>query len=225
VRLPAKIIIGMLLGAVAGTLGNSLAADTAWVKWIGDNVAGPVGQIFLRMLLMTIVPLLFCSVALGVVRRRATRAIGSFLVSSGLAATLGFVLVDLVRQGNGLLAGGAQVGIDTFINIVPKNPVKAAAEFDLLGIIVFALVFGAALAAIPEEKAKPMVRLLDAVGEAILKMIDFAMRLAPYGMFGLIFVTTSHVGWAIAVTAAKYVVVVLAGFLLTRRPNAERAPA
>src|SRR5437773_515618 len=67
----------------------------------------------------------------------------------------------------------------------------------MLGIIFFSLVFGASLTLLPEEKTKPMVRVLDALGEAIVKIIDFAMRLAPYGVFGLIFVVTSRVGFVL----------------------------
>src|SRR5881396_1868586 len=83
-------------------------------------------------------------------------------------------------------------GVDMFVNIVPSNPIRAAASLDMLGIIFFSLVFGAALTMLPEEKTQPMVRVLDALGEAIVKIIDFAMRLAPYGVFGLIFVVTSR---------------------------------
>src|SRR5439155_389431 len=148
VKLHTKIIIGLVSGASAGIVANAFATGAHWVawtgipaewaadkvQWVGNNIAGPVGQIFLRMLLMT---------------------------------------------------------------IVPRNPIRAAASLDMLGIIFFSLVFGAALTMLPEEKTQPMVRVLDALGEAIVKIIDFAMRLAPYGVFGLIFVVTSRFGFAL----------------------------
>src|SRR5438552_438463 len=84
----------------------------------------------------------------------------------------------------------------------------------MLGIIFFSLVFGAALTMLPEEKTQPMVRVLDALGEAIVKIIDFAMRLAPYGVFGLIFVVTSRFGFALLLKLGLYVAVVLVGLLL-----------
>ncbi|MBI4420880.1 MAG: cation:dicarboxylase symporter family transporter, partial [Gemmatimonadetes bacterium] len=65
-KLHTKIVLGLVLGATAGILSNTFAADAAWVRWIGDNVANPVGQIFLRMLLMTVIPLVFASITLGV---------------------------------------------------------------------------------------------------------------------------------------------------------------
>src|SRR3989441_9533653 len=85
---------------------------------------------------------------------------------------------------------------------------------DLLGVIFFSLVFGAALTLIREERARPLVRVLDAVGEAIVKIIDLAMRLAPYGVFGLIFFTTSRFGWGLLRQLGLYVAIVLAGLLV-----------
>src|SRR5438034_2365726 len=76
---------------------------------------------------------------------------------------------------------------------------------DLLGVIFFSLVFGAALTLIPEERARPLVRVLEAVGDAVVKIIDLAMKLAPYGVFGLIFFTTSIFGWGILKSLSKYV--------------------
>jgi DAACS family dicarboxylate/amino acid:cation (Na+ or H+) symporter len=246
-KLHTKIIVGLVSGAAIGLTANALAvrdpANAApVVHWIGDNIAAPVGQIFLRMLLMTVVPLVFASIALGVaglgdirkVGRVGTRTIAYFVVSTAISAVIGLILVNLVQPGaglspdvrqqlmdtyrtqaQGLQAGGAtKFGIDLFVNIVPRNPIAAAASMDMLGIIFFALVFGAALTLLPAEKSRPVIRLLDAVGEAIVKIIGLAMNLAPYGVFGLIFVVTSRFGWGLLGNLGKYVAVVLAGLLI-----------
>ena len=241
-KLHSKILVGLLAGGTAGLAINVWVGDTAWVRWVDTNVAGPVGQIFLRLLLMTVVPLVFTSITLGVaqlgdirkVGRVGLRAIAYFLVSTVISAVIGIVLVNTVRPGVGVppavrqqlldtyhsqvaglqAGGGTRFGIDLFVNIVPRNPFQAAANMDMLGIICFALVFGAALTLMPEERARPVVRLLDAVGEAIIKIIDLAMHLAPYGVFGLIFVVTSLLGWDILRKLLAYVLVVLAGLLL-----------
>src|SRR5207244_2242824 len=142
VKLHTKIVLGLVLGAVCGVTANALAPDAAWVRWIGDNVAGPVGQGFLRLLLVTVIPRLF-----------------------------------------------------PLVTMVPMNPIQAAAGMDLLGVICFSLVFGGALTLVPEQRARPLVRVLEAVGETVIKIIDVAMKLAPYGVFGLIFFTTSRFGW------------------------------
>lgn len=241
-KLHTKIVIGLVAGAASGILAYTFAGDAPWVRWVGDNIAGPVGQIFLRMLLMTVVPLVFASITLGVaqlgdirkVGRVGGRTIGYFLLSTLLSALLGLLLVDLVRPGDGLSpavrdqlmatygsqaegmqAGGtAKFGVDMFVNIVPRNPVQAAANMDMLGVIFFALVFGAALTMIPEERARPLIKVVEALGDAIVKIIDFAMKLAPYGVFGLIFVVTSRFGWDLLGQLLKYVLVVLAGLFI-----------
>lgn len=241
-KLHSKIVLGLGLGAASGLAANAWAGDAAWVKWVDTNVAGPVGQIFLRLLLMTVVPLVFTSITLGVAQlgdvrklgRVGARSLGYFLVSTLISAVIGIVLVNLVRPGAGvpiavreqlldayrgqvagLQAGGAtKFGIDLFVNIVPRNPFQAAANLDMLGLLFFSLVFGAALTLIPAEKARPLVAVLDAVGEAIIKIIGMAMKLAPYGVFGLIFVVTSLLGWDILQKLLGYVVVVLVGLLL-----------
>jgi len=256
VKLHTKIIIGLVAGATVGIVANGFAVSASWVswigipadaaepvvRWIGNNIAGPVGQIFLRMLLMTIVPLVFASLTLGVaglgdirkIGRVGARTIAYFLVSTAVAATIGLILVNLIRPGDGLdegireqlmttyrsqaeglqAGGGGKFGVDMFVNIVPRNPIQAAASLDMLGIIFFSLVFGAALTLLPPEKTKPMLRVLDALGEAVVKIIEFAMKLAPYGVFGLIFVVTSRFGFALLKPLGLYVLVVLLGLAL-----------
>ncbi len=241
-KLHTKIVLGLVAGAACGLAANAFAGDVGWVRWIGDNVMGPVGQIFLRMLLMTVIPLVFTSITLGVagigdvrkLGRVGARTLAYFLASTALSAAIGLALVNLTRPGEGLprevreqlmatyrsqaegmqAAGGTHFGVETFVNMVPRNPIQAAAGMDLLGVIFFALVFGAALTLVPEEKARPLLRILDAVGDAIVKIIDLAMKLAPYGVFGLIFFTTSRFGWGLLRQLGLYVAVVLAGLLL-----------
>ena len=65
-KLHSKIVLGLVLGAASGVAANQLAPGAPWVRWVGDNVAGPVGQVFLRLLLMTVIPLVFTSITLGV---------------------------------------------------------------------------------------------------------------------------------------------------------------
>ena len=241
-KLHIKILLGLAAGAICGILANMLAGSAPWVRWIGDNIASPVGQIFLRLLLMTVVPLVFASITLGVaqlgdirkVGRVGARTIAYFLGTTALAAALGLILVNLFEPGAGLApevreqlmatyrsqaegmqAGGTiRFGVDMFVNIVPRNPVQAAASMDMLGVIFFAIMFGAALTLIPAERAQPLIRVVEALGDAIVKIIDIAMKLAPYGVFALIFVVTSRFGWDLLAQLLKYVVVVIAGLLL-----------
>ena len=241
-KLPARIVLGLVLGATSGIAAGLFAPGAPWVRWLGDNVATPVGQIFLRLLIMTVLPLVFASITLGVaglgnlrkVGRVGARTIGYFLVSTAIAAMLGLLLGNVARPGEGLdpavreqlvvtygpqvqgmqAGSGTRFGIETFVNMVPRNPIQAAANLDMLGVIVFALVFGAALTVIPPEKARPIVRVLDALGAAIGKIVGAVMRLAPYGVFALVFVATSRFGWGLLRPLGLYVGVVLIGLLL-----------
>ncbi|HKJ01549.1 MAG TPA: dicarboxylate/amino acid:cation symporter [Longimicrobiales bacterium] len=240
-KLHTKIALGLVLGALVGSLTNAFFGDAAWVRWITDNVAYPVGQVFLRMLFMTVVPIVFTSIALGVagigdmktLGRLGGRTFGYFLLSTAIAATIGLTLVNTVRPGGGLppetrdelmtrfgeegglaQSGPVEFGVSTFVNIVPRNPVQAAADMDMLALIFFSLIFGAALTMIPKEKADPVIAMLDGIGEAVIRIIDMAMKLAPYGVFALIFGITSQFGWSILQQLSMYIFVVVFGLLL-----------
>ena len=241
-KLHTKIAIGLVAGAVVGGGANALFPGAPWVAWISDNVAYPVGQIFLRMLFMTVIPIVFTSIALGVagigdmktLGRLGGRTMGYFALSTLIAATIGLTLVNTIRPGGGLtdetrdelmaqfsgsaedlaISGPAEFGVSLFVNIVPRNPVAAAADFDMLALIFFSLIFGAALTMIPQKTAQPVIDVLQGIGDAIIKIIDMAMALAPYGVFGLIFVITSQFGWGILGSLSMYVIVVLVGLLL-----------
>ncbi|MCB1008239.1 MAG: dicarboxylate/amino acid:cation symporter [Acidobacteria bacterium] len=242
-KLHTKILLGLALGGTAGIAANLAAPGAPWIDAVNRYVTGPAGQIFLRLLFMVVIPLVFSTLSLGVaglgdlrnLGRVGAKTLAFFLLSTALAAALGLTLVNLVRPGEGLPAdtvsrlqdlysgqaqqrfassGAGEFGIDTFVNIVPRNPVRAAADMQMLSLIFFSIVFGVALALIPAERAAPMVRVLESLAEAVTKIIELAMRLAPYGVFALIFVVTSTFGWSLLRQLALYVVVVLLGLAL-----------
>lgn len=243
-KLHTKILLGLLIGAALGVTANLTLGGTApLVVNLNKYLAGPVGQIFLRMLFMIVVPLVFASIALGVaglgdlrrVGRVGGKAIGYFLITTAVAATLGLVAVNLVRPGDQLAEevrvrlletyakdAGARVeaaatsnfGVETLVNLVPRNPVKAMADLDLLALIFFAFIFGAALTMIASERASPVVRFLEGLNDVVIKIVEFAMRLAPYGVTALIFGVTSRFGFDLLKPLASYVLVVLVALIL-----------
>jgi dicarboxylate/amino acid:cation (Na+ or H+) symporter, DAACS family len=111
-------------------------------------------------------------------------------------------------------AAQSTFGIETLVNIVPRNPIKAAVDLDLLGLIFFALLFGAALTLIAAERAKPMLSVLEAINDVVIKIVEIAMRLAPYGVVGLIFGVTSRFGFHLLGPLAWYIAVVLGALIL-----------
>jgi DAACS family dicarboxylate/amino acid:cation (Na+ or H+) symporter len=243
-KLHTKILLGLLLGAIAGVVTNlTVGPDHPIVAAVNDYLAYPVGQIFLRMLFMIVMPLVFASISLGVaglgdirkVGRVGGKAVGYFLVTTVLAATLGLIVVNLMRpwervtpdtrealmarfatdaSGRVEAAATSEFGVQTIVNMVPRNPIQSAANTDMLGIIVFGLLFGAALTLIPAQRAKPMVDVLEALNDVVIQIIHFAMRLAPFGVAALIFGVASRFGFDLLFAIAAFVVTVLVALLL-----------
>lgn len=243
-KLHTKILIGLAVGATLGILANTmLGGKHPTVEAVNTYLAGPVGQIFLRMLFMIVVPLVFASITLGVaglgdirrVGRVGGKAITYFLLSTALAATLGLVMVSIIRPGERIpeavrtnlmetyskdasskveAAATSDFGIQTLVNIVPRNPVKAAADLDMLALIFFGVMFGAALTMIAAARAKPMLEVLEALNDVVIKIVEIAMRLAPYGVAALIFGVTSRFGFDLLKLLGWYVAVVLIALLI-----------
>lgn len=244
-KLHTKILLGLGIGLAVGVTTNlTVGVDNPTVDAFNRYVAVPVGQIFLRMLFMVVMPLVFASIALGVaglgdirkVGRVGGKAVGYFLLTTALAATLGLIVVNAMRPWERVspetrsalmerfagdastrveaAATTAKFGPETFINIVPRNPIQAAANTDMLAIIFFGLMFGAALTLIAVEKSKPMLDWLEALNEVVIKIIGFAMNLAPYGVACLIFTVSSRFGFDLMIAVAAFVVTVLIALIL-----------
>ena len=242
-KLHTKILLGLLIGAVLGVTANLvLGGHHPFVDGVNKYVAGPVGQVFLRMLFMIVVPLVFASISLGVaglgdlrrVGRVGAKAIAYFLITTAIAATIGLIAVNAVQPGKKVPAAVQQqllqtyakdatskveaaatstFGIETVVNIVPRNPLRAAVDLDLLALIFFGLIFGAALTMITTERARPMIAFLESLNDVVVKIVEFAMRLAPFGVTALIFGVTSRFGFALLIPLGSYVAVVMSALL------------
>jgi DAACS family dicarboxylate/amino acid:cation (Na+ or H+) symporter len=238
-----KILLGLLIGAILGVSSNAFARGQPWVDAVIRYVAQPVGQIFLRMLFMVVVPLVFATLALGVaglgdlrkLGRIGGKTIAFFVITTGIAAVLGLILVNTMEPGNAidpavrtaLLAEyapqaaervtqsqAAGFGIDTFVGIVTRNPVKSMVDGDMLGLIFFTLMFGVALTRLPATLAEPVIKVLEGVAQAVIEIIGFAMKLAPYGVAGLIFTVTARFGFDLLRSLGLYVIMVLIGLII-----------
>jgi len=184
---PWKVLLGLVCGAASGAVANALWRDTIWLKGLITYVADPVGQIFLRMLFMIVIPLVFTSVTPGItglgdlsrIGRIGTRTAGILLGTIGLGAMLGVIPATWLRPGDGfdparraelvsaygsedVITGGSVQGalsVRTITHIVPDNIFEAATRGDVLGIIFFSIVFGIALTRIsPEARARVYAR-------------------------------------------------------------------
>ncbi len=247
-RLPlhVRILLGLAIGAGTGGLARSVfGPDSARLNGIIGYLAEPAGQLFLRALLMTVVPLVTSSLIVGVagigdVRRLGRvglKTLGYTLVISVISVLIGLTLANTVRPGthlapetrDRLLAqyGSAAAGLAaptsaaanespvlSFVKmLVPANPVESMARStpDMIGLMFFSIVFGAALTLLKPESAAPVVALLNGIFEAVAKVIDIVMKFAPVGVGCLIFTMTARFGFGFLLSLGWYVLTVLAG--------------
>jgi len=237
-----RILIGLVLGVAAGVAVNLTVGLTPAVAWIIGNVTEPLGRVWLNALIMVVIPLVISTLTLGVAGLGDVSRLGriglttllSFLTLTTIATVLGLTLVNVVRPGAGLdpalrqdlmatyggqsqqvmgLAKGA-LGVDTFVNFVPRNPVSAMANGEMLAVIVFSLFIGIALTTIPSQKAQPLLALLESVAAVTIRIIEIVMRFAPYAVFFLIFSVTTRFGLGLLASLATYVMTVIGGLFL-----------
>jgi DAACS family dicarboxylate/amino acid:cation (Na+ or H+) symporter len=233
------MLIGMFVGVTAGLLAHFLAPGAAWVDWVATNIAHPMGQIFLRLLFMLVIPLIMSALVVGVagielsqLGRLGVRTLIYTVVVSFIAASIGLLLVNLVQPGAGV--GGAVLrqllqsapaasvtppasqasGVALIVAMVPDNPIKAAANGDMIGVIVFALFFAVAATLTRTEAAARLRDFMQGLYDVMMTCIDAVLRVAPIGVGALLFVMAVRLGTGFFKPLAAYVAVVLLGLSL-----------
>ncbi len=235
--LHTKMLIGFVVGAGAGIAANFLAADAVWLNNLIAYVANPVGQIFLRLLFMLVVPLVFSALVLGVVEIGDPRSLGRIggktlafiLIVTSLASLIGLVVVNILQPGTGLppeigqaiLAGSAEQasgivarresfsGIDLLINIVPRNPFASAVNGDLIGVMFFSLMVGIAAAVYRTEGTRSFLGTVQGIYDICLKLIGWVIQTAPYAVAALLFAITAKLGFGVLKQLSWYVFAVV----------------
>jgi DAACS family dicarboxylate/amino acid:cation (Na+ or H+) symporter len=241
-----KILFGLVLGLVLGLTAHAAAGDQPWVEWAARNLAHPLGQVFLRLIFMIVVPLVFSSLVLGVLElgdprrlgRIGVRTLGYTIVASGLSVAIGIGLVNAVRPGEGVDPGALQAlggafaeqskraienakaaghWSDAILSLIPTNPLKAAVDAlsgEMLALMVFALFFGVALSIVRDKSNDALIEVFRGVQQVSMKIVDWAMSLAPYGVAALMFTMTARSGFALIPRLGSYVLVVVAGLAI-----------
>jgi DAACS family dicarboxylate/amino acid:cation (Na+ or H+) symporter len=241
VRLPlhTRVLIGALLGAAAGALAFVFFRGTPGLDVFTRYVAQPVGQVFLRLLFMLVVPLLFSALALGVAGVGNVRALGRLGIRtlvytvcvSVIAVLLGITLVNVLKPGHGLdpelrarlleesagrvgsieAAKPATTGIGLLVQIIPDNPLKAAANGDMLGWMFFSLMIGVGLCVTRTVMAEKLQEAIEGLYDVCMRLIGIVIRFSPFGVAALLFTLTSQLGYQILSQLGRYVLVVLIG--------------
>ncbi|MBO9498903.1 MAG: dicarboxylate/amino acid:cation symporter [Novosphingobium sp.] len=237
-RLQWRILIGFVLGLVLGLATYSLAGEAAWVDTVTTYVTGPIGQIFLRLLFMLVIPLLFSALVVGIaemgeiraLRRVGIRTLVYTLVVSAIAVAVSLAAVNILRPGDGvdpvaaqqLLAQGADNakgilaksheaagGVDAVVAIVPSNVISAMSGNDILAVMFFALFFGIGLLLVQTPRSATLKDAIEGVFEVSMKLIGLVIQLAPFAIFCFMFNLAAQFGWDLIVKLAAYVGVVL----------------
>lgn len=171
-----------------------------------------LGTIFLRLIKVIIAPLLFSTLVVGIaghadlkkVGRMGVKALVYFEIVSTLALVIGFVAINLSRAGEGVklppstatqtLNAAPRSASDFIVNIFPENIAKAVYEGEVLQVVIFSVLFGMALAMVPEAKRRPVLNFAESLAETMFKFTNLVMLLAPIGVFGAIAYTVGHLG-------------------------------
>lgn len=238
-----QMLAGFAIGLVGGLVVKLTAGDAGWVEDITTYVTGPVGQIFLRLLFMLVIPLLFAALVTGVaemgdiaaLRRVGTRTLIFTVILSGLSVAIGLALVNLLRPGDGvdpamaraLLAqageGAASIvqksreapgALDSVLGIIPANVIRAAADDDILAVMFFALAFGIGIVLAHSEKTEALQNAIEGLLEVTMTLIGYVIRLAPIAVACFMFNLAALFGADILVRLGAYMATVLGALLI-----------
>ena len=229
-NLTVRILIGMVAGLMLGMLIKlSEVPVDHWLRvFLVEGLLDAGGDIFIASLRLMVVPLVFVSLVCGAASlgghgnmgRVGGKTVGLYLLTTGIAISLALLLALLISPGEGADADRiapvafepkqAQSLKETLVAIFPTNPIRAMAEGNMLQVIVFALLLGVALSRSGEAGSR-VQGLFDDLNEILMKLITMLIQLAPYGVFCLMAVLFTRVGWAeIGKLIAYFMTVVLA---------------
>lgn len=238
-----KLILGLVLGALAGLALHNISAP--WLTNANTYLLMPLGQIFLRLIFMVVVPLIFSALVLGVNELGQSHGLGRVagktllftVITSAASVVIGITLVNLFQPGVGLqisadlIAQNAssltklKVNMDSvkpiqqiIVDLFTKNPVDSAAralDGEILALMIFALLFALGISfSTPAGERNILIDFFEKVLAACMKMVEFAMKLAPYAVFALVFNSAYKFGFDIFKSLLFYVFVVILGLLL-----------
>ena len=237
------IIVGVIAGLIVGWYWGEAAVSVAWL-----------GKLFLNTLSMLVIPLLISAVISGVTSLGDVRHLGRisgvtvlyYLVTVLIAVLIGLFMVNLIQPGVGvstagleppddvIAAAGDRSVTDILLAMVAPNLIAAAAETNLLPLIIWSVAFGIALASLG-EKGRPAAQFFESLNEGMMQLVSWIMYFAPVGVFGLIagmfgaagsaaaFIDTIsavglHVVTVLAGLAVHFVVLILIVVFIAKQP-------
>ena len=218
IKLWKRIIFALLLGVLVGSLWGEGAES---IKWMGD--------VFIRLIQMIVVPLVFVTIVSGIVAMGDPKKLGAigiktfalYLGTTAVAILISMILATILKPGIGITITEAEPQAlaptmsiaDRLMGIIPQNPVAALANGDTLAVIFFAVIFGVGIMMVG-GRAKPVAVFMDALSEVILKITHLVMEVAPFGVFALIAAVAGTKGVNALLDVAMLAVTFVLGCLL-----------
>jgi proton glutamate symport protein len=224
-----QIFIGLILGIIVGAIFYGNPKVAAYLQ--------PIGDIFLRLIKMIVIPIVISSLVVGVASVGDLKKLGKlggktiiyFEIITTIAIVVGLLAANIFQPGTGVNMKSLEKTdiqsyidttnevqhhsmVETFVNIVPKNIFESLSTGDMLPIIFFSVMFGLGVAAIG-EKGKPVLQFFQGTAEAMFYVTNQIMKFAPFGVFALIGVTVSKFGVESLIPLSKLVIVVYATML------------
>ncbi len=215
INIPMWMVIGMILGIIAGLIAPKFGIGASFFK--------PLGQLFINLIRMVVVPLVLSTIIVGAagisdvskLGRVAVKTLVYYFCTTGIAVTIGLILANLIAPGVGIslstegavaTSKEAPALVDVLLGIVPINPIEAMSKGTMLQIIFFAILFGIGLSTLG-ERGKTLFGVCDNVAEVMIKLTNMVMLYAPIGVFGLMASTVAAQGTAILVPLFKVILV------------------
>lgn len=241
-----KLLLGLILGIILGAMAHSASSNT-WVDGLNTYLMIPIGQVFLRLLFMIVVPMVFSALVLGVfdlashqgVGKVASKTLMYTIIASTFSVLIGIGLVGFFEPGKGFkidtsvfeasktnvetIAANAKASknfAQALVEVIPKNPLDAAVralEGEMLSLMFCALFFGFAFHLFKKSSGKEELQImgmLDEIFNASLKIVEIAMKIAPYAVFAIVFNTAYKFGLSIFESLFYFSAIVVAGLLI-----------
>ena len=234
-----QMLLGFVVGLTLGLVVYSTQRDAAWVETFTTYVTQPIGQVFLRLLFMLVIPLLFSALIVGIsemgeirsLKRVGLRTLGYTVIVSAIAVAVSLAVVNLLQPGAGVdRAAAAQMlqdssgrageivkagteqpsGVDAFVNIIPNNLVEVmGSNSAILSVMFFALFFGIGLLITDTPNARALKRGFEGLFEVTMRLILLVIKLAPIAVACFMFNLAALFGWDLLIRLSAYVGVVL----------------
>ncbi len=227
-KLTIKIIIGLITGVLVGLGLNQFSPELFGI--FDMYIFDPIGSLFINAITMLVVPIVLISITLGTAGLGDPKKLGRiggktmlyFLATTAFAITIGLGLALLIKPGASAhvnlsaaeyTASQAPSVIETLINIIPKNPIQAMAEGNMLQVIVMSIFFGIGISALG-SKTKGLVHLLEQGQEVLVYLVNFIMKTAPYATFALVATAVGSQGVSAIKSMGLYMVVVILALII-----------